>query len=346
MSYATSTGLKFGFSTHQQTSYSTALTAAECSHETDNDNTVEIIPNKINNAGTFGKGHGYATWRKTISLSTKFSPSFRLTAWMVGYTFSFAFAKVTTNQLEVGPPAVYEHIFEILPVTSLTGLQLPVTTIWQEIKPGEQMAFRDMLLQGFSLSGKTEEHITTSHNWIGSGHFEDSSIVIPDLVQSSFLLFNDVKFEYNSQDISAELQDWTYNYNNSVNEKTGYHPGCPRVTYDGNESFVRGRLLKNSESMDMKFKMLRKDDSLRTDMLKNIERTITFTATGDPIDTTYDHKLTIEAPKAVLDATNLGKDDKYFVYDCSVGFNWDNTLEGPLKATLITDVADFLALPV
>jgi len=339
MAFQNTKELKFGYSLKQQSAYSTALTTVDACHDCNNDNTFEFPLKKVDNANTVGKGHRWPTKRRTISQDAKLSQTFQCSSWILGYILSYALGYVETT--EVVPGSVYEHLFKIADVD-----QLPVTTIWQELAPGNQIAVRDCCIQSFSLSGKTEEHIEAQHTIIGSGHYASSAVSIPDLVTTSFLLFHNVQFKYNAVDISAKIKDLTFSFQNQLNEKDGYCPGCPKfLTPNGKEVAVRKRLLKTGEQADLKFKMLYENNDIRTDDLENIERNITITASGDPIDETHNHECKIEIPKATINSHSLGKEENYFVYDCQVGFNWDNTITGPFQVTLKNNIPEYLALP-
>ncbi|MGD2087263.1 MAG: hypothetical protein PVH61_13850 [Candidatus Aminicenantes bacterium] len=339
MAFHNTKDLKFGYSLKQQSDYGTALTAVEANHDCNNDNTFEFPHKKVNNANTYGKGHRWPTKRETISQDAKLSQTFQCSSWILGYILSFSMGYVETTEVV---PGVYSNLFKIANVN-----QLPVTTVWQQLADGNQIAVRDALIQSFSLSGKTEEHIEAQHSIIGSGYYESSAVSIPDLVTTSFLLFHNVQFQYNGVDISAKVKDLTFSYQNQLNEKDGYCPGCPKfITPNNLEVAVRKRLLKSGEQADLKFKMLYENNEIQTDDLENIERDITITAVGDPIDATHNHECKIEIPKAVIDSHSLGKENNYYVYDCQVGFNWDNTITGPFQITLKNNIAEYLALPV
>lgn len=338
--YKTTNELKHAFSLKQQTGYGTSLQDADIdqSHSTTDDSTVEFKLNKFNNAEEFGKGHGHPTEVTTMSADTRVSLNFRCSSWIIGYLLSLACGDVATSEIVAG--TVYEHVF-----TLRQGTVLPVSSIIEQLHDGKQTKYRDMLCQSVTISGKHEEHITAQATFIGSGHREDITVTMPGFVTTSFPLFENVTFSIGVQDYSAELDDLTFGLTNTVNEK-GYHPGSPKMDIgDGKTIACRGRCLKNGESLELKFKMLYKNDSIDTDSLQNNERALTITAVGDPIDATHNHELKIEAPKAVIDAAPIGKDDKYYVYDCTTILKWDESIPGPIKITLKNDVPEYLALP-
>lgn len=338
--YKTTNELKHAFSLKQQTQYGTSLQDADIdkSHSTTDDSTVEFKTKKFTNAEEFGKGHGHATEVTTMSADTRVSLNFRCSSWIAGYLFALCCGEVATNELVVG--TVYEHVF-----TLRQGTVLPVTSIIEQLADGMQTKYRDMLCQGVTISGKHEEHITAQATFIGSGHRESVTVTMPGFVTTSFPLFENVTFSIGVQDYSAELDDVSFGITNTVNEK-GYHPQSPKMDTPGGKKIAcRGRMMKNGETLELKFKMLYKDDSIDTDALENNERQITLTAVGDPIDETHNHELKIEAPKAVIEAAPIGKDDKYYVYDCTTILKWDNSIPGPIKITLKNDMPEYLALP-
>jgi hypothetical protein len=343
MGYKSTAGLTFGLSTKQQTSYSTALSTCMHSHPVSGNNTVDFSTKKFSNEEEYGTGHhGHASDVVTMSASTKLSLTYRMSSYIAGWVMGLAMGSVVTSQPDsTGSPLVYQHVFSIS-----RNPQLPVTTIWEQLDDGEQYKYRDMLCTGYTLSGKTDEHLTIQANFTGSGHFETSSVVIPDPILTDFLLFHNVSMLYAGTEIAGDVEDLNIEYNTTVNESGGYTAGCPSLTTaEGKEIGCRSKLLKSKESVKLKFKLLYKDRGLFNDSLDNTEREILLSATGSPIDATYNHGMVISVPKAVLKTAVIGKSNDFYIYDVEVTCKWDSTI-GPFQITLTNDVPEYLGTEI
>lgn len=340
--------IKGGFATKKQTAYGTAVTDVDITEAHPYEgNQIDFTVEKIDDKDQAGKGNEFPTWQANTTCSTQGTMNFHASSYILGFGFALVNGKLVTSQPDdVGAPDTYEHECSMMDIDDpAVGKQLPCFTYVEQLSTDHKRKYRDMLVKSLALSGQTGEHLKLGLELLGSGHWETSSITMPSLVQTSFLRFVDIQFDYDGTPLSAQLKDVNFKHVNTLAENDGYFPGSGILNETDGAPQVRGRCLCSARSVELTFKMLIKNFDLETDMLNNTEKAITITAEGSTIETTYKHKLVLELPKVILKATKLGESDGFFVFDVETTILWDSTLNAPYKATIQNNVPEYLGTP-
>lgn len=348
MGYASTQAYQIGLSLKQQEAYGTALPDLDITmgHPIGETDPVAIDPEDADNSQEYGKGHQYATEAETVAVDTSTNWNFQGSSLILGWVAALAMGNVTTTQPdEVLAPNTYLHKIKPLRLADKTwGLQLPVTSIVEQLCVGDQTKYRDMLCTGFKVSGEQKKRLQVSASFKGSGHYVASNITMPELAPVSFIRFGKVNFLYGGAAINAELQNFEFSYDNTVDEG-GYHAGSPTLTADPNAPQCRGFMLISDQKVELKFKMLYKDNSLQTDLIAKTVKAITIEATGDLIEATYKHSWKLTIPQCTLKAAKKGKENGKYAYDVSVMIHWDETLEAPCEIEVQNDIPAYLETP-
>jgi hypothetical protein len=348
MPYQTQKKAKWAFSLLRQSAFGTALDPADIdkSHPALSADLPDINLEQQDNSDHAFKGHGHATevWGEKADLQMK--RSFHGSSFITGWLAALNIGNGLTTELSPGPPAVYQHEFWPLPESD-AGFdpQVPVTTIIACLYDGLQYLCRDIAGKGFTISGQQQQRLKVDADLIGSGYFESDATVLPAWVTTSFLRTGKVVLNYNSQDIKAPLQEFTFKYENQLIED-GYGPGSPTLIFGNQEYFCRKYLLKNGDTNSLNFKMLLDSTmTLESDHQQVQERPIVLTCEGDTIQTTYKHKLEISMPKAVIRSRKIGDDKGYYVVDVEVKPNFDTGINAPFKITVVNDIPEYMGNP-
>ena len=85
------------------------------------------------------------------------------------------------------------------------------------------------------------------------------------------------------------------------------------------------------------------DENLQNDFENNTEKSITISAEGATIESTYKHKLEISIPKCFFKVVKTGKEGDFFAYDIEVLIAYDSGISAPFQITVVNDIASYLA---
>jgi len=348
MGYASTQAYQIGFSLKQQEAYGTALPDLEITmgHPIGETDPTDIGTEDADNSQEFGKGHQYPTEAETVAVDTSTNWNFQGSSLILGWITALAMGDITTTQPdEVLAPTVYKHKIKPKRLADQSwGLQLPVTTIVEQLCVGDQAKYRDMLCTGFKVTGEQKKRLQVSASFKGSGHYATSNITMPELAAVSFLRFAKVNFLYGGASINPELQNFEYSFDNTVDEG-GYHAGSPALTADPNAPQCRGFMLISDQKTELKFKMLYKNNSLQTDLINKTVKAITIEATGDLIAETYYHYWKLTIPKCTLKVSKKGKENGKYAYDVTVMLHWDETLQAPCEIEVQNTTPAYLETP-
>lgn len=348
MSYQTQRKAKWAFSLLRQSAYGTALAPANIdqSHPALSADLPDIILTQQDNADHAFKGHGHPTevWGENADLQLK--RSFHGSSFIIGLMAALNIGNGLTTQLDAGPPAVYQHEFWPLPEGDASfDPQVPVTTIIACLYDGLQYLCRDIAGKGFTITGQKQQRIKIDADFIGSGYFEPDATVLPAWVTTSFLNTGNAVLNYNSTEIKAPLQEFTFKYENQLIDDA-YGPGSEKMTFGNIEYFCRKYILKDGDTNSQNFKMLLDSTmTLESDHQQAQERPIILTCEGSTIQTTYKHKLEISMPKAVIRSRKIGTEKNYYIIDVEVKPNFDTGINAPFKITIVNDIPEYLGNP-
>jgi Phage tail tube protein len=342
-------GIKGAFSLKQQTAYGTGIPDVDLTECHPWDGTItDFSLNKINNANHAGKGHEHPTWSKNTTCSTSASFKFPGSSYAGLFVAGFGLGDNASIQPDIAnAPNTWQHTLKEMNIDDpAVGAQLPQATFVDQIREGWQRKYRDMVVKSFSLSGEMEQMISIQADFLGSGHYSKSSITMPDLVSTSFLMFSKVLLTYNGTNIESKLQSVNFQHTNNLNER-GYYPQSPHLDLPGltDPPQCRSKCLVNTRTNELKFTMVADDDSIDLDVLNNTEIPITLSAVGSLIEDTFYHQIDLVCPRAVLKTAPLTEKDGFFVSDVTCQLNYDATIGAPYQFVITTNIPSILGLP-
>ncbi len=348
MSKQSTKSYQWAFSTNKQSDYGTALDSAQITqtHSCKSLELVEHTPDDTNDEDTYGKGHGWKTYVKGTTLDTQFKRTFNGSSTVLGWTFALVTGNVVTSQPNAAEaPNVSQHKMKPLkPGASGFSPQLPATTVIEQRHPGNQKIYRDILCKTVEISGIKDTWLQATSAFIGSGHLENSAVAMPSLIPKSFLRPANVSFELAGQDISTDLTDLKFSFQNEFDEKGGYGPGCPTVKHGDQEYAVRSKCFKSGDKSDLSFSILLDTDlDLETEALTKAVKSVNFKCTGDLIESTYYHGLEINIPSAVIKAAKVGEENNLYKYDISIEILYNEGIESVWEATITNDTPNYLS---
>jgi len=339
------------FSLLQQTAYGTALESTDITicHVQDDESMVEHTVEKFNNKEEVGKGHLWPTEHVNMQADSRLSRSFRTSSLIMAWAAAFALGDCTESQPDpINAPNTTKYVLKPMDISDSTiGQQLPVTTLCEKISDYYHFLYPDMLVKGFKWTGNLKEFLKLSLEMIGSGRKTEATMEMPSLASVSFLRFPDVTFTWGGTGVSAKVKSFEFSFDNTLDEDGGYTPQSGYLWPDipGKKAQIRSQLLCSGQGFSLKFKVLLDSDDFLNDFEANQERSLELKAEGDLIETTFKHMIKVTIPKAVLNAAKVGKDGKFYVYDCEVDGHYDGTSGAPFTIEVITNVAGILAEP-
>lgn len=340
---------RWGFSLKRQTAYGTALANVDIdqSHAATAADFVENSPDMKDDKAMAFKGHDEVTETWIDKNGTALKRTFQGSSYILPWVMFHAIGNGTTSQPDaVGSPLVYLH--EMWPLRAddpAYDPQLPPATVIEQLYPGKQNKYRDLICKSFTVSGQEVTRLQVESNWVGSGHVEAAAIEMPELVQVSYLVNGNAQMTYNGVSITPEVKDFSFKYDNTLNEDD-YGMGSPSFTRGTNQIYCRKSCVMSGKNHSLSFKMLLDSDmDLENDFWQNTERAIIITCEGDTIQNTYKHKLEITATKAVLKSRKLGQDKGYYVIDCEVTMKHDPAIGRSFTAKVWNNVPAYCVMP-
>lgn len=290
------------------------------------------------------KGHEWAEG-DSIPLTCDVSGSRKIDADSTAIGWIAAMAAGDCTSSLVGAATAYQH--DIVPMDATVSKQLPVTSVIED--QGEfKKLYRDICIPEFSISGELKKQLELSSLLQGSGYWETSTKVMPNLQPVSYLHCGNVKFERDASDIAVKLQSFQFDYKNEMKLDDGYRFGGPylTVTHDSETMnyLVRSKCEFKKRTFGLKFK-IEYTDSLYKEMQVGLVKPITITSEGDLIETGYNHQLKISCPACEIKKADIVdvEGDQYL--DCEVLVKFDRTSGYAVKITVINTVQSYLAPP-
>lgn len=335
------------YTNKKQSAYGTGVGDADLTeaHPFIGDDNVEVVTEKYDDREEFGKGHEFPTQQHNLVADTRLKRSFEASSRMLAWALAFLAGDITTTQPDgTGAPNTYQHVIKPMDIDdSGVGKQLPVTTIVEALTSFRKRKFRDMLVKSVTLKGELKKQLQLELELVGSGHYEDSTLSMPTPASSSFLRMADVTFTIGSDDVSAKLISFEFKHDNELAEDLGYHPGSGYLDATSGAPQIRGKLEVTKRGVTLKARVLMEAETLDGYQKANTEKAITIVAEGATIESTYKHKLTLEMPVSWLKATPIAREGNLMVYDIEFNVGWSESDSAPWKATIINDVASYLA---
>lgn len=332
-------------STCKQPAYGQALsdTADWATHPVDS-GMFETNTGKRNDKAQAGKGHLFATRQENTTSDTKAPISCDGSSYLVGLLASLANGQVVTSQPAPVTPGVFKHVFTMMDFSNPSvGKQLPSTTFIENITGGEQFKYRDMVCKSFKITGKSDEQIKVSADFVGSGHYELSSIEKPSLVQGTgFLNTNTMTFQYNGVMYSPLVKEFTFEQINELAEKDGYCPQSGFLNATPGAPQIKKRCLITGFDVTLSLKLLFDTNVFKDDMLNNVKRDIVITAEAEVIEGTHKHQMLLELSDVWLEEVKRSSQDKLLCVDIKTTLGYNETWKSPYRLTVINTVPEYL----
>jgi len=347
--HQTTVRARWAFSLKRQEAYGTALADVDIdkSHSATAADFVENSPDMKDDKAMAFKGHDEVTetWieKNGTALKRTFQGSSYIMPWVMFHSIGNG---VTSQPDAVGSPLVYLH--EMWPLRAddpAYDPQLPPATVIEQPYPGKQRKYRDLICKGFTLTGQETTRLQVESNWVGSGYVQTSAIEMPELVQVSYLVNGNAQMTYNGVNITPEVKDFSFKYDNTLNEDD-YGMGSPSYEQGTNKIFCRKSCVMSGKTHSFSFKMMLDSDmDLENDFWQNTERAVVLTCEGDAIQNTYKHKLIINAPKCIIKTRKVGQDKGYYIIDCECTMKYDSGIGAAFKISVQNNVPEYLAMP-
>ena len=144
----------WAFSHKKQANYATQLVGGDMLLRT-YFNAIEfgkITSKKETDGQKFGKGHEFSTTVREVSRDLQLSRSFDLSSLMGGWAAFFGMGKIATSG--AGP---YTHTLTF--ADPAVAVDVPVTTIYEEIAAGEKRLLHSMAVNSVTISGRNQETV-------------------------------------------------------------------------------------------------------------------------------------------------------------------------------------------
>lgn len=217
------------FSTKRQSAIGTALSDANLplSALVSGFDVGKLAHRLIPNADRFGKGHPYATSHRKVAQMTALQRAVELSDIFAGWAAAFCLGSVTTTQPNPGGnPTVFDHVFRWTNLA--TTKAMPFTTIHEKPWAGLARKLPDVVVAGFSLSGRGQDPVQLSIQMLGSGRATDTAMTAPTLSPPAFLDNGSAVIKLGPSgaavDISSRVVEWSAAVQANPDEANGRFP--------------------------------------------------------------------------------------------------------------------------
>lgn len=305
------------FSTKKETTYGTALAAADLNRRVVAP-AVElgkIAKDFRSDLDRFGKGHEFATELEELSRDLRRTTTFDASSLTVAWVAAFALGKVTTTQPNpTGNPTAYDHKFIF--ADPAVSKHAPTTTVYEEFTADLKRRLVSLGCNDFALSGRAREVASLTANWIGSGQTVDGGITLPALTAQSFLLGADADILFGPQGAPVSIKDrvleWSVSVSHNLEADLGYHPGSGKF---------RGRLWYGTRRVSAALTLLAKEaDDIFTLFLNDTVRELKMDLAGDLIGPGPEkHRALVRLPAVRITALDDAFEGNHLVYRVEIG---------------------------
>ena len=328
--------VRWAFSTKAQSAYGTALadTDLTLSHEFEGPDIAEVTPDVIDDK-EFIKGVEWATKQEVLKWDVKLARKTDLTSLLAGWVGAFGLGSVVTTQPDpTNAPNTYDHTCKF----NTASLQNPVTSIVEEIGSSIKRKLRDMAVEEFTISGEGHGRLKLEMSLVGSGYWENSTLTMPAISDGgSYLRMRDLNFKIGPAgseiDVSKRLKSFSWKVNNNLQLDSGYYPGS---------GLYRGRCLYGAREQELSFVLYVEGDQELQDLINNSQLKCIITATGDTIEGTYKHELTITFPKLSYRAVPIETDGPFLAYNIECNVLYDDATGVPVEMKVRNNQPSYL----
>lgn len=348
--------LQWAYPVKRQSAYATVQPNADLtqSHPFEGADFGEHVPNMVDNAALFGKGHEFATNLYMLSWDTRFRRTAFLTSKLAGWALAFHCGKVTTSAAGSG----FSHVFEYQDHTGTgyygSGRQQPVMTIIEKSTSGLQRKFRSMLIGALEMSGNLNDFCRIAVDMVGSGYMEritPGTFTFPtgaaaaegERLRNTAMLF-EVGETGSLADVSCDIRSWRFRSEYSLAEDDGYCPGSGYLTTgDPTSGQIRNRLEFLRRAVLLEFVVrASSSNTIFTQLEGQVELAANITLTGSEISVGVDHEVFINVPRLRYRAIPIGADGDLVTYSVQTVVMYDDTLANPFEITVVNTTPSYL----
>lgn len=343
-------------STNRQSDYATALgdTAIDKVVTFNSADVASHDATQITDEDKLGKGHDFPTEIQIESLDTKRNFSWDANSLNLPWALGFGLGSVVTTEVETGK--VYSHVFKMSDPAS-TARQNPVTSIIEKIGAFETRKVPSLAVASVKLSGELKKRISLEVGLTGSGRILTSGVTAPTTDPATASYFTTAMCVLSMglkggslTDAGADFHNFEVEINNNLQEELGYYPGSGFNT-DGDPSTgaVRGRLEHGKRTVAMKLGVRVKSGSLvHQQLIAGTRLAMTLVATGAHIpgaQAANKYGFTLDIPDFAYKTMSIGQvGDGILLFTLEALPFYAAANLGSIKATVINDIASFLAL--
>lgn len=181
----------------------------------------------ISNADRMGKGHPYATSQRRVARMISLARNVELNDLFAGWAAAFCLGDVSSAQPDaINNPTVYDHT--ITWSSMATSKAMPFTTIHEKPWAGLARKLLDMVVAGFTLSGRGQDPVALAISMLGSGRATDVALPAPTLTDLNYLDNGGAIIKLGASggavDISSRVIDWSVAVAANPDEANGRYP--------------------------------------------------------------------------------------------------------------------------
>ena len=221
--------LLWRFSTNRQSALGTPLADADLplSALLSGFDVGKLAHRLISDADRFGKGHPYPTSHRKVAQTTALTRTLELNDLFAGWAAAFAMGSVTTTQPNAGNnPSVYDHLIRWSDLA--VSKAMPFTTVHEQPWAGLARKLPDLVVAGFSLSGREQDPVQLSIQMLGSGRSSDVALPAPALSAPAYLDNGGAVIRLGpggaTVDVSSRVAEWSVAVQTNPDEANGRFP--------------------------------------------------------------------------------------------------------------------------
>lgn len=309
-----------------------------------------------------GEANGYeqATEEWALTHDTDRSLDVGVSSEQIGRLLLLQFGSVTTTQPDaVTAPTVYQHVFK--PQDRNVSRQLPAATLIEIIGSVLNRKFPSMAAGTLSIKGDAMNRISASMGLRGSG-----AVVMPSgmtnaqwetiALANQHYLFNsqakltiaDAGTLLNTIDYGSvkRLESWEFAGNNNPIADDAFRPGANKFqdANDPTSGALRSEMLFGTRDWTMNFmaRLLSQSDELAAlRSRKKLDALIELVGARIGV-TTFNHKLSIHAPKVSYTTVDLGAKNGLITVQITPRIFFDTATNQDATVTLINETPSYL----
>ena len=181
----------------------------------------------ISDAERFGKGHPYATSQRKVAQATSLQRTVELNDVFAGWVAAFCLGSVNTTQPNPGGnPSAYDHVIRWSDLSASKAM--PFTTVHEQPWTGLARKLPDLVVAGFTVSGRGQDPVQLSLQMLGSGRAAAAALSAPTLATPAYLDNGNAVIKLGASgaaaDISNRVLEWSAAVEAHPDENNGRFP--------------------------------------------------------------------------------------------------------------------------